>query len=43
MVASGMSLRAMSDALAKAGRTCRAGTLLQASEVARIVARLGLR
>ena len=43
MVASGMSLRAMSDALAKAGRTSRAGTPLQASQVARIVARLGLR
>jgi hypothetical protein len=42
MVASGMSLRAMADALAKAGRTSRNGTPLTPTQVARIVGRLGI-
>jgi DNA invertase Pin-like site-specific DNA recombinase len=42
MVASGMSLRAVADALAKAGRTSRNGTPLTPTQVARMVQRLGL-
>ena len=42
MVASGMALRAMAEALAKAGRTSRTGTPLHPTQVARIVERLGL-
>ena len=43
MVASGMSLRAMADALAKAGRASRNGNPIHSAQVARIVHRLGLR
>jgi DNA invertase Pin-like site-specific DNA recombinase len=42
MVASGMTLRAISAALANAGRTSRSGTPLAASQVARLIQRLGL-
>ena len=42
MVASGMTLRAISAALASAGRTSRSGTPLAASQVARLIHRLGL-
>jgi DNA invertase Pin-like site-specific DNA recombinase len=42
MVASGMTLRAVADALAKAGRTSRTGTPLHPTQVARIIQRLGL-
>lgn len=43
MVVNAMSLRAMAAALAKAGKTSRNGTPLDAKQVARIVDRLGLR
>ena len=42
MVASGMTLRAMADALANAGRTSSNGTPLAPATVSRIVQRLGL-
>ena len=42
MVASGMTLRAVAEALAKAGRTSRNGTPLHPTQVARIIERLGL-
>jgi hypothetical protein len=41
MVASGMSLRAISKALASAGRTSRNGTPMHPTQVARLVQRLG--
>jgi len=43
MVANGMSLRSMADALAKVGCTSRNGTPLDAKQVARILDRLELR
>lgn len=43
MVVNTMSLRAMADALAKAGKTSRNGTPLDAKQVARILDRLELR
>lgn len=43
MVASGLSLRAMSTALASAGTTTRTGAPLGPSQVARILERLGLK
>ena len=42
MVASGMSLRAIAEALAKAGRTSRNGTPLHSMQTSRIIQRLGL-
>jgi DNA invertase Pin-like site-specific DNA recombinase len=42
MVASGMSLRAISEALAKVGRTGRTGQPIHPSQVARMIDRLGL-
>lgn len=42
MVASGMSLRAISEALAKVGRSGRTGQPIHPSQVARMIDRLGL-